>query len=86
MKSKAMLMALALAGMMDSTLMGQPFGSSPDLTKEDYDELLRIAKANRDKRLLQKGCKEFFVEGISVIALNEKNAIRKVKNIQKQIN
>lgn len=55
------------------------------LTKEEIEELKK-ARANKAKQmLLDKGCKEFDIDGFKIIALNEKNAIRKINNIKKQL-
>lgn len=35
-------------------------------------------------RVIPKGCKEWCIDGITVIALNEKNANRKINNIKRR--
>jgi hypothetical protein len=56
------------------------------LTDKEMEELkkLRIQQieAYNRQRLLKKGCKEFLIDGYKVIALNKKNAIRKIKNLK----
>lgn len=47
-------------------------------------ELRDKIKKQLENKKIPKGCKEFVIDGIKVYALNEKNAIRKVKNIIKK--
>lgn len=53
------------------------------------DERLRIqgaADIRRIQLLKDKGVSEWTFDGITVIARNEKNAMRKIANIKKQLN
>ena len=87
MKSKALL-----------TILPYLFASGIDftqsekiiLTDEDKKEINELRKKSdlegHRQRLLNKGLIEFEIEGFNIIALNYKNALRKINNIKKAIN
>ena len=78
------LMAMYLAAGLHSS----PFS---DIKEDDYNSLSdeekleyeRKIKARYKDILLKKGLKEYTFDGITVIALNEKNAKRKIKKLKK---
>ena len=69
-----------------SAFFGQslPGSNTKKLSKEEALELKRINEEKRNRVLLNKELKEWTIDGITVIALNRKNAIRKIENIKKQ--
>jgi hypothetical protein len=74
----AMLLALmASGGMMGS---GIPDEKSYELLTDEQKRawMQRLKDKQRDV-MLKKGLKEFTIDGVTVLALNEKNAKRKVK-------
>ena len=78
------LMMLAMAG----SFIEQDYYNKPAINKLSFEEIQQLqirASINRKHRLLKRGNKEFTIDGITVIALNNKNAIRKVNNIKKQL-
>lgn len=77
------LMSFALMGAMFDSDSGRRF--SQELTPADLEYFKELAKRKQKEIKLQTGCKEFTIDGITVIALNEKNAIRKVNAIKKQL-
>jgi hypothetical protein len=79
------LMALAILGI---GLSDDFYGSDNfyRLSDKELKELVLISKEKRRCLLLSKpGVSEYTFEGITVIARNEKNAIRKINNIKKQL-
>jgi len=72
--------------LMLSAFFGQslPGSNTKKLSKEEALELKRINEEKRNRVLLNKELKEWTIDGITVIALNRKNAIRKIENIKKQ--
>jgi hypothetical protein len=56
------------------------------LTQKEFEELEMIRKRKAKEILKKKGMKEFTFDGITVLSLNEKNAIRKIGNIKKLLN
>ena len=75
---------LAMAG----SFIEQDYYNKPAINKLSFEEIQQLqirASINRKHRLLKRGNKEFTIDGITVIALNNKNAIRKVNNIKKQL-
>ena len=54
-----------------------------DLTDEEKRNLEKFYKEKRKELLIKKGLKEFEIEGIKILALNKKNAIKKFKNLLK---
>lgn len=51
--------------------------------KRELEKKLNLAK--KRERLLSRGLSEFEIDGIKVIALNYKNALRKINNLKKLI-
>jgi len=49
------------------------------LTDEQKRALIQRMKVKQREVMLKKGLKEFTIDGVTVLALNEKNAKRKVK-------
>ena len=68
---------MGLAMMMDNS--GHSLAPDKGETIEEFHERL---KKHKQDLLLKRGLKEFTIDGITVIALNEKNAARKVKKIK----
>lgn len=87
MRNRAALLSLMTLGMMsmnnyhDHTIQGE--NDYKPLTPEEMERYKLLLKQRQIDILKQKGCKEFTIDGITVIALNEKNAIRKINNIKK---
>ena len=78
----AMLLALMAGGGMMGA--GMPDEKSYELlTDEQKRELMQRIKAKQREVMLKKGLKEFTINGVTVLALNEKNAKRKINNLQK---
>ena len=76
MQSLVMLTAMSMSLGMDAPGFGMP--QEPRLTPESIDKLrkLRMQKGFESQKI-NKGLKEFNINGKIVWALNEKNAIRK---------
>ena len=75
-------------------MAGGDYGGSPfGVSRQDYDSLTDAEKAELEERtkvkyksvLLKKGIKEWNIDGVTVLAINEKNAQRKAKNIKEQL-
>ena len=75
------MMAYAMMGMFGPNYGG--FGETMKLTPEEIEELNRIRLKKQKEIKLSRGLKEWDIDGITVIALNKKNAIRKANNIKK---
>lgn len=80
-KAYALMMAYAMMGMLGPG----PSNRAEDfeLTPEEIENLNRVRTQKRKEIKLSKGLKEWNIDGITVIALNRKNAIRKADNIKK---
>lgn len=66
---------------------GDFHGSNSHYTEPTEEEKKRaIERRNRQAKanVLAKGAKEWTIDGITVIARNEKNAIRKIENIKRE--
>lgn len=85
MKNKAHLMAI-----MAMALGGDFMPSIYDERKILTDEQLEIKRKKNKERykyiLIKKGVRLFNIDGIEVIAINEKNAIRKANKIKDENN
>ena len=81
-KMYQMMMSFAMMGMMFDYL---PMDHKFDLTEEDLKYLNEAAQQKRKERLLQRGAKEWNIDGIIVIARNLKNAKRKVNNFLQKL-
>ena len=68
---------MALAMMMDNS--GYSLAPNKGETIEELHERL---KEHKRELLLKRGLKEFTIDGYTVIALNEKNATRKIKKLK----
>ena len=68
---------MALAMMMDNS--GYSLAPNKGETIEEFHERL---KEHKRELLLKRGLKEFTIDGYTVIALNEKNATRKIKKLK----
>ena len=79
-----MLLGLMAMGVMssDPSLGGYYDSLSPDEIKD----LERRREQNRIKQLKSQGVKEWTIDGFTVWARDEKNAMRKVNNAKKFIN
>lgn len=77
MYNKRSILALAslLAGMDNSIDIMSMHGRNP-ITPEDID-------VKPKKKPIPKGCKVFEIEGVSIVALNEKSAIKKFNKLNK---
>jgi hypothetical protein len=57
------------------------------LTDKEMEELERLREKQieeyENQRKIKQGCKEFFIDGFKVIALNKKNAIRKIEKMKR---
>jgi len=87
-KSKAYmlsLMALAMDGSFSSNFGGQFMKGKKDLTPEEFERLKALNEQKRKELLLKKGMKEWDINGIKILALNRKNAERKVANILRDL-
>lgn len=84
-KINEIAMMYAMMGMM----VPDHIVSNHNYRKELTDEEIRILHQLREKKKhdlrLKRGLKEWDVDGIIVIALNKKNAVRKAKNIKRLI-
>jgi hypothetical protein len=82
MKNNARLyMMMAMAGMFSDTIY--PGGDSTQHL--NLDELRNKVRNMRQKQIKQKGCSEFSYPGVTIIALNKKNADRKYEKYLKLI-
>jgi len=77
-----MAMAAAMGG---DNNFGNHHEYNQPLTEEDKKRLIQRKQNKIKANLLEKGVKEFTIDGITVMARNEKNAIRKIENIKKQV-
>ena len=81
-KNKILLLGLmAMAMSSNSATGGQFMEENKDLTPEEIERIKQRYTEYQKQLLLKKGLKEFTIEGITVIALNEKNAKRKIFRI-----
>ena len=76
MNSKSSVLALAsmLASIDNSTDILSMRGTNP-LRPEDVD-------VRPKKKPIPKGCKVFEIEGVSIVALNEKSAVKKFNKLK----
>jgi hypothetical protein len=87
MKVSGLYALMLMTGMMFDPSLGGSGGSSSrrhELTDEEIEHLKKVFKEKQRRLLLKQGMKEFSYYGITVIALNEKNAMRKINNILNQ--
>lgn len=79
-----MALSLALMGVMAETMnTGKVYRE--ELTPDEIEELERVRAQKRLEIMKQRGVKEWTIEGITVYAMNLRNAKRKVANIQRQL-
>ena len=83
MKGMSKIYGLAMAYAMMGTLMPPWMRHDIELTEEQKEYIKKIREEKAKERKLQRGLKEWNIDGIKVIALNEKNAIRKANKIKK---
>ena len=76
----ALVMAMAYSGIMYDMGSNTPYW---ELTDEEKEEVKRVYEQRKTERMKKRGLKEFEIDGIKVLALNEKNAIRKINNLKK---
>ena len=76
-----MMLMMAMMGSMSSP------GSHhwEELTAEDIAEIKRVREASKLNRMKKRGMKEWDMDGFTVLALNEKNAIRKINNLKDKL-
>lgn len=77
-------MGYAMIGMLYSSSIGGRH-EWERLTPADKERLRRVAEFKRKELALDKGLKEFSIDGFSIMALNEKNAIRKINALKLKI-
>ena len=77
-------MAYMAMGMMGSSLIAE--SEYNHLTDGQKENLIKMAKERYRLILLKKGVREWNMDGITVLALNEKNAKRKANNIKQKLN
>lgn len=88
MYNKLVMMALTYGAMFDDSFIhgGRSMGSRRrELSKSEKDYLDQVIQRKISTLKLKRGCKEFSIDGITIIALNEKNAIRKINNLKERI-
>lgn len=78
------LMMFTLMGMIFDPSLGHS-NDNYELSDEEKEHLKKQFQYNKKKLMLNKGLKEFTIDNITVIALNEKNAIRKIAKIKREI-
>jgi len=77
-----LMMMYAMMGMsMPSHLVSTDSPMFRELTPEELAHLARIRAQKHAERLKNKGLKEFTIDGITVMALNKKNALRRISKI-----
>lgn len=59
--------------------------SMTDYTDEDKKAMMERIASERKRLLLIKGVKEFEYDGVTIIAINQKNADRKYQNFLKSL-
>jgi hypothetical protein len=74
-RNNILALASLLAGM-DSSMDTMSMRGRNTMTPEDID-------VTPKKKPIPKGCKEFDIEGIKIIALNEKSAMKKFNKLNK---
>ena len=78
---KYMMMLAAMGTMMDINATPNEI-EIKELTNDEIEEIKRVRSAKVKMLMLKRGMSEYTIDGITVIALNENNAIRKVKRIK----
>ncbi len=73
------LFSLTMFGFNKGNLSQHKRGTAKEPKRATEHDRLR-AKSKYEYNLLSRGCKQFTISGVTVIALNEKNAQRKVNN------
>jgi hypothetical protein len=64
--------------------MSEPMGGKNYYDDSEYTPLTDEQKERlRVERLKAKGLKEFWIKGVCIVALNEKNAIKKYNKLNK---
>jgi hypothetical protein len=78
-KMYQMLLGLAMMGaMFENPILNE----SHELTDEERESIKQIRLKKALKRKKQHGLKEYNIDGIKIWALNEKNAMRKIKKFK----
>jgi len=77
-------MMYALMGIMLPVEYGAN-STNPPLTPEEMEEIRKIREQKALERAKKRGLKEWNIQGIKVIALNWKNAVRKAEKIRELI-
>jgi len=81
------MLMYAMAGLMlnDTSHLDRSTAKTyEDLTDEEKQNIKRYYEARKKELLFKKGLKEFCFGGITIIALNEKNAKRKYEKFVNQ--
>lgn len=81
-----LLMMYAAMGMMMPDMYGTNEDIRRELTPSELEEIERLRKAKALERKKKQGLKEWDIDGIIVIALNHKNAVRKAGRIKELLN
>ena len=72
---KSYMGLLAMSGLLSSVMQQQfDLGERNNLKPEDID-------VKPKKKLIPKGCKVYDIEGVEIVALNEKSAIKKYNKL-----
>lgn len=79
-----MMMYAAMGCMMPSSERYEE--AQKQLTSEELAEIERVRKAKALQRKKNQGLKEWSIDGVKVVALNKKNAVRKANRIKELIN
>jgi hypothetical protein len=82
-KLHSLMMAYAAMGMMIPDMYGDSETVRRELTPQELAEIERVREQKTLERKKKQGLKEWNIQGIKVIALNHKNAVRKAGNIRK---
>lgn len=77
MKSKALLLGLMAASMFDNNHDGQSYAIDRE---SEHDKKVRLANEEIERKK-SKGLKEFIIEGVSIWAINQKNADKKARKL-----
>ena len=76
-KLHSLMMMYAAMGAMMPDMYGTNEEIRRELTPAEIEEIERVREAKALERKKKKGLKEWNIQGIVVIALNHKNAVRK---------
>lgn len=80
-----MLRTLLMFATMGASL-NQTHRETYAISTEDWNAYTKRKEQMLQQMMLERGAKEWTIDGITVIVRNEKNALRKVNNIKQQLN